>query len=338
MEALTQSVLRFSDRHDLLPHHARIVVAVSGGPDSLCLLHLLHHEIGPRRSLELHVAHLDHRLRADSQHDAQFVAATATAWALPFTIGTSDVAALARETHTGLEAAGRTARYAFLVHTAQQIGARAIAVGHTADDQAETVIQRVLRGAGVHGLAAMRPRRFALDPPPAEHPPLFIVRPLLQTTRAAVEAYCAAYELRPRTDPTNESGPFLRNRVRDHILPLLKTYNPSIVDTLGRVARVCAVDDDLLEALADDAWQQAAQHMADQVVFEREHFEQTHPAIQRRLVRRSVQTLRPHVELQAQHIDLVLDAITMRRRRMQLPGGLWLHNDAHSVVITTRSE
>jgi len=336
MPALLQPVLRFSDQHDLLPHNARVVVAVSGGPDSLCLLHLLHHHIAPRRNLQLHVAHLDHQLRADSQYDAQFVANVATTWALPFTIGTTDVGVLARDTHTGLEAAGRTARYEFLIHTARQVGAHAIAVGHTANDQAETVIQRLLRGAGVGGLAAMRPKRSAIDPPPSELAPLFIIRPLLQTTRAAVEAYCAAYGLQPHTDPTNESGPFLRNRVRDHILPLLKSYNPSVVATLGRVAHVCAIDDDLLEALADDAWQQVAQQTAAQVVLNRPYFTQTHPAIQRRLVRRSVQTLRPHVELQAQHIDLVLDAISIGRRRLQLPGGLWLRNDAHTIMV--RSE
>jgi tRNA(Ile)-lysidine synthase len=280
---------------------------------------------------------LDHQLRADSHQDAQFVADLAAAWKLPFTLGTTDVAALARQTRTGIEAAGRAARYRFLIRTAYDVGASIIAVGHTADDQAETVIQRLLRGAGVGGLAAMRPKRLALDPPPLDRPPLHVVRPLLQTTRVEVEAYCAAHHLQPRVDPTNKTGPFLRNRVRDHILPLLKTYNPSIVDTLGRVARVCADDDDLLEALADNAWQHVAQQAASQVMFERNQFLQQHRAIQRRLVRRGVQTLQPHVELGAQHIDLALDAIVIARRRLQLPSGMWLRNDPHLVVMTTHS-
>ena len=341
MTALIQSVLRFADRHDLLPHNARIVVAVSGGPDSVCLLHLLHHYIAPRRSLQLHVAHLDHQLRADSQHDAQYVAALAAAWGLPFTLGTTDVAALAQETHTGLEAAGRAARYPFLIRTAYEWGAHAIAVGHTADDQAETVIQRMLRGAGVGGLAAMRPKRPALDPSLLDRPPLpdrlplHIIRPLLNTSRADVEAYCAAHDLQPRRDPTNETGPFLRNRIRDHILPLLKTYNPSITQTLGRIARVCADDDDLLAMLADDAWHLLAQQTNERVVFDRQLFMATHRAIQRRVVHRSVQVLRSHVELQAQHIDLALDAIVAQRRRLQLPGDLWLHTNKRTVTITT---
>jgi len=338
MTALLQSVLRFSDRYDLLPHHARVVVAVSGGPDSVCLLHLLHRHVAPRRNLELHVAHLDHQLRDDSQHDAQFVAALAAAWELPCTLGTTDVAALARETHTGLEAAGRAARYPFLIRTAYEWGAHAIAVGHTADDQAETVIQRVLRGAGVGGLAAMRPKRPALDPLPRDRPPLHIIRPLLNTSRADVEVYCAAYGLQPRRDPTNETGPFLRNRIRDHILPLLKTYNPSITQTLGRVARVCADDDDLLAMLADDAWHRLAQQTTERVVLDRQLFLATHRAIQRRLVRRSVQVLRSHVEPQAQHIDLALDAIGVQRRRMQLPGDLWLYTNKRTITITTHAK
>lgn len=338
MTALLQSVLRFSDRHDLLPHNARIVVAVSGGPDSVCLLHLLHYYVAPRRNLELHVAHLDHQLRADSQHDAQFVAALAAAWELPFTLGTIDVAALAQETRTGLEAAGRAARYDFLIPTAYEWGAHAIAVGHTADDQAETVIQRVLRGAGVGGLAAMRPKRLALDPPPPDRLPLHIIRPLLTTLRADVEAYCTAHDLQPRHDWTNETGPFLRNRIRDHILPLLKTYNPSMMQTLGRVARVCADDDDLLAMLADDAWHRLAQQTNDRVVLNRQQFLATHRAIQRRVVRRSVQVLRSHVEPQAQHIDLALDAIVAQRRRIQLPGNLWLRTNKRTVTITTHAE
>jgi tRNA(Ile)-lysidine synthase len=338
MTALLQSVLRFSDRHDLLPHHARIVVAVSGGPDSVGLLHLLHHDITPRRNLELHVAHLDHRLRPDSHNDAQFVAALAAAWELPFTLDATDVAALAQETHTGLEATGRAARYEFLVRTAGEWGAHAIAVGHTADDQAETVIQRMLRGAGVGGLAAMRPKRAALDSQPSDRQPLHIIRPLLTTSRADVEAYCAAHDLQPRHDPTNKTGPFLRNRIRDHILPLLKTYNPSIMQTLGRVARVCADDDDLLAMLADDAWHRLAQQTPDRVVLDRQLFMATHRAIQRRLVRRSVQALRSHVESQAQHIDLALDAIVAQRRRMQLPGDLWLYTNKRTITITTHAQ
>jgi tRNA(Ile)-lysidine synthetase-like protein len=331
--SLLEHVLRFSDQHHLLPPNASVVVAVSGGPDSLCLLHLLH-RIAPQRGLQLHVAHLDHRLRPDSHTDAQFVAETAAAWGVPCTLGTVDVASLAQQTHTGLEAAGRAARYAFLIDTARKIGAQAIALGHTADDQAETVLLRLLRGAGIGGLAAMRPKRPALADLPTDMLLLDIVRPLLNTTRSEVEAYCATHQLHPRIDPTNSTGPFLRNRMRDHILPLLKAYNPSIVATLGRVARVCAEDNDLLETLANSAWQSLAQVEQGSVSFDRQQFGELHHALQRRLLRRGVQVLVPNVELEARHVDLALDAITAQRRRLQLPKGLWLHNDRRTISIT----
>ncbi|HEX6293101.1 MAG TPA: tRNA lysidine(34) synthetase TilS [Herpetosiphonaceae bacterium] len=325
MATLLEQVSAFSDRYALLGTGATVVVAVSGGPDSLCLLHLLH-GLAPERKLRLHVAHLDHQLRPDSAADAEFVARTAAAWRLPVTLGREDVAAIARERRTGIEATARAVRLRFLVETAQTVGAETIALGHTADDQAETVLLRLLRGAGPSGLGAMRPRRTAdVDLLQPEQPPIALVRPLLETTRAQVEAHCAEHHLEPRYDSSNQLPIYLRNRVRDHIIPLLKTYNPSIVATLGRTARVCAEEDDLLNELVERAWQDVAQLQADGILLDRQHFMQLHRALQRRLLRKAAQLLAAQAELEARHIDLILAAIVDGRRRVQLPQKLWLH-------------
>lgn len=316
--ALIDRVRAFCDRYELLPDDSTVVVAVSGGPDSLCLLHLLQ-RLSHMRRLRLHVAHLDHQLRSDSSADARFVAEMAATMQLPITVGRADVAALARARRRGLEEAARLARLSFLERVARSIDADRIALGHTADDQAETVVLRLMRGAGPAGLAAMRPRRRlrAADP---QSP--WIVRPLLETTRAEVEAYCREHALAPRRDPSNESDMYLRNRVRGYILPLLKTYNPNIVATLGRTARVCADEDDLLSELTEQAWQRIARVDGEAIAIDRSAFAALHRALQRRVLQHAAAI--SGIALEAKHLDLLLDGIAANRRRIQTPGGGWL--------------
>lgn len=321
MTARMEQVLAFCDRYALLPTGATIVVAVSGGPDSLCLLHLLG-RIATERRLRLHVAHLDHRLRPDSAADAAFVVQIAAEWQIPVSVEQADVGMIARERRAGIEETARAIRSRFLLETALEIGADAIALGHTADDQAETVVLRLLRGAGPSGLAAMRPKRPA-DEYSGVSPQVMLIRPLLETSRAEVETYCTEQQLTPRYDSSNESPIFTRNRVRGYIIPLLKTYNPAIVATLGRTARICAEEDELLSELAEQVWASIAQTDANSVTFDRQRWQQLHRAIQRRLIRKAAQTLDTAAELEAKHIDAILAAIADNRRRVQLPRGLW---------------
>jgi tRNA(Ile)-lysidine synthase len=178
----------------------------------------------------------------------------------------------------------------------------------------------LLRGAGPSGLAAMRPRRRLDEADPAAP---WLIRPLLDTPRAAIEAYCVAQKLQPRYDGSNQSPIYARNRVRHHILPLLKTYNPAIIATLGRTARICAEDAALLHELADDLWHAAAVIDADGIVIDRARFEAAHPALKRRIVQRAAGML-TDAPIDAKHIDLALQAIAGGRRRVQLPGRVWL--------------
>ncbi len=154
---LVSEVQHAIQSHKLIDPADTVVVGVSGGPDSLCLLHVLH-QLAPDLSLRLHVAHLNHGLRgAEADADAAFVQETAAAWGLPVAVGRVDVAALAQQAGMSLEEAARHARYSFLAEEARRVGARIIAVGHTADDQAETVLMHFLRGSGLAGLRGMQP-------------------------------------------------------------------------------------------------------------------------------------------------------------------------------------
>ncbi len=215
-----------------------LVVAVSGGPDSLALLHVLvtlREEFG----LTLHVATFDHRIRgAASAADVRFVQEIAGRWGVPATTGSDDVPARARQWSLSLEAAGRKARYAFFVQVAEKVGAGQIALGHNQDDQAETVLMHVIRGAGLAGLRGMLPRTpiSAMGVPSAS--PLVAVRPLLDIPRAAIDEYLRALDIAPRTDPTNTDRAYVRNRIRHEIMPLLEAINPQARNALAHTARI----------------------------------------------------------------------------------------------------
>ena len=264
---IEQQVTRYIQRHRLFAGlgDAPLLVAVSGGPDSLALLHLLRGMAG-RGGLALHAAHLDHGMRgAAGAADAAWVAATCAAWDIPCTVGTADVPAFAAAHRLSPEDAARRVRYAFLYGAARQVGAGAVAVGHTADDQVETVLLRLLRGTGPRGLAGMRPRRpFTPDPLaaplladwgfPAADAPLRLVRPLLATWRAAIESYCAAHGLEPRLDATNADPVYARNRVRREVVPLLETVAPGAKRRIWQLARQQAARNDALDRHLAAAW------------------------------------------------------------------------------------
>ena len=249
------------EEYGLLSPGETVVVAVSGGPDSLCLLHLLR-RLEKEYGLTLHVAHLHHGLRGpDADADADFVRAIAAGWGLACSVERVDVPALARREGLAFEEAARQARYTFLSRVARRLGARTIAVGHNADDQSETVLMHWLRGSGLAGLRGMLPRTPLTDyrllgsaVGEMDSPALYLVRPLLEVPRAEIEAYCERHGLEPRFDRSNLDTTYFRNWLRHTVLPLLAQHNPNIAAVLRRSARVIGDDYVLLRDLLAEAW------------------------------------------------------------------------------------
>ena len=220
-----------------IPDDVHLVLAVSGGPDSMALLRGAARLVGTdARQWRLTVAHLDHALRPGSADDATFVADAAAALGLPFESRRTDVAALARSEGRSIEDAGREARYRFLEEIAPA-GAW-IATAHTADDAAETILMNLLRGSGLGGVRGIPARRGR------------VIRPLLGHRRESLRAMLDAAGIAYRTDPSNDDPAHLRNRVRNEVLPMLDGLRPGAVERIGRFARLAADDDDLLDALA----------------------------------------------------------------------------------------
>lgn len=256
MGDLLAPVRLFADRHSLLPDAATVVVGLSGGPDSLCLLHLLK-RLAEAKQLHLHVAHLNHGLRgADAAEDAAFAETLAARYGLPFTGERVNAGALALP-GVSQEEAARQARYAFLARVAHHVGAAIIAVGHHADDQAETVLMHFLRGSGVAGLGGMLPRTpladYRLADAPALPRELWLVRPLLGVTRPEILTYCAQHGLTPRLDASNADVTIYRNRLRHELLPLLESYNPRIRQVLAHTADVMAGEHETLQHVTGEA-------------------------------------------------------------------------------------
>jgi len=295
MADLLGKVARFARRYDLFLAGQILVAGVSGGPDSLCLLHILT-RLAPGLDLQLHVAHLNHGLRgAEAEADARFVATLAHAWKLHVAVGTADVAGLARREGLSLEEAARHARYRFLADVAGSVGARLIAVGHSADDQAETVLMHLLRGSGVAGLRGMLPRTdlsdYHLGAQVAQ--PVVLVRPLLETTRAEIRAYCEREGLEPRTDESNAALTFFRNRLRHSLMPLLEEYNPAIREVLAHTATLMAGEYEVLAESVERAWTEILRGAGhDEVYLDRAAWRALPVALQRATLRHGIQQLR----------------------------------------------
>jgi len=281
-------------------NEAHLVLAVSGGPDSFALLHGAARVVqADMRRWCLSVAHLDHALRSDSADDGRFVADAAAALRLPCEIRRTDVAALARAEGRSIEEAGREARYRFLEEIAPE-GAL-IAVAHTADDAAETVLMNLLRGSGLSGVRGIPPRRGR------------VIRPLLGERRDILRGLLDDAGIAYRLDPTNDDPSFLRNRIRGEVLPLLEDLRAGAVDRIGQFARLAGDDDVLLNEIAAA---DLAGRMRDGGVDWRDP---PGPALGRRVLRLAIGDPAPSAE----RIDALLEVAGGQRGgvRIELGGG-----------------
>jgi tRNA(Ile)-lysidine synthase len=323
-QELVATVARAVAEHTLWAPGAPLLVAVSGGADSLCLLGALldlraHHD--PHAPGELVVATLDHGLRGlAGAADAAWVAGMAHSLGLRCLTATVDAQTEARIQHLSLEDAARQLRYRFLRQVARDVGVTRIVLAHTRDDQAETLLLHLLRGAGLSGLAGMRPLRGD------------IARPLLAVSRAQTLAYCAARGWEPRDDETNHDERYVRNRVRRRLLPEMERINPRARQALARAANALADDDDALEQRVELIWSEILEEEAPRTISLRlEELANQPRALRRRLIRRASARLlasddpeAPTTRLEERHIALIerLALTEATGATLDLPGDL----------------
>lgn len=295
------------------------MAAVSGGPDSCCLLHVLA-SLREELSLAIQVAHLDHGLREDSAADALYVKQLAEGWGLPVRIQRADVKGYRREKGLGLEEAAREVRYRFLAGVAGEFGTPFIVTGHTMNDQAETVLLHIIRGTGLKGLIGLKSLSPWTD---GEHRAI-LVRPLLKIKRAETENYCRQAALEPRQDATNLLLAPLRNRIRLKLLPELKEYNPGIEEALLRLAATAEGDLAYLEAEIDTKWGLVVREGEEAVALDKAALRGLAPALQRHFLRRVIERLPGGLrDVEMSHIESLVAGLDLRAGlSIALPHGI----------------
>ena len=320
-------------KYNLLSKDDKVLIGVSGGPDSVALtliLNLLKREL----SLRLYIAHLDHRLRKNSNKDREFVRALAKKLNLPFISKKINVNRLPRK--GSLEEIAREARLKFLFKVAKRVEANKIALGHNQDDQAETVLMRLIRGTGLAGLSSILPKRKIGN--------WVIIRPLIEIPRKAIDSYLKRRRVKPCLDLSNKNTVYFRNRIRNRLLPILgKDYNPKIKEILANLAQIAAYDYDYLEKASVKAFHRLKRPLSKRrgksstgIRLRLDRLSRLHPSIQRLALRFAIAQIKgSRRQLSFRHIKEIDDLVFFRPigSIVDLPQGLAVCKDKGCLYI-----
>lgn len=225
---LHEKLLKTIQKYNLIQKQDKIVIGVSGGPDSMCLLDSLYC-LKEKLGIEIVVAHVNHMIRKEAEEETAYVKKYCNKHDIPCYIKKVEVIALAKEQKLGTEEMGRKIRYDFFIEVAKKAGANKIATAHNANDNAETVFMNILRGSGISGLKGIELKRNLQD--------VEVIRPLRECTRNEIEQYCKEQKLNPKIDSSNLENDYTRNKIRNIVIPYLqKEFNPNIIKGLNRLS------------------------------------------------------------------------------------------------------
>jgi tRNA(Ile)-lysidine synthase len=344
---LESKIIDFIQQYSLISPEEIVVVGVSGGADSVCLLHVLA-KWQKVLGIKFHVAHLNHQLRGvESEADAKYVSDLAGSLGIPITIDRQDVAAYRSERNFSVEEAARELRYAFLARVAREVGANRIAIGHTKDDQVETILMHILRGTGITGLCGLAPcspmpydKQGMSLRAPTSRGNLLVIRPLLDITREETTSYCREHQLDPRIDSSNRSLSFFRNRLRLQLLPLLRQYSPGVDQALLRLADIAKEDKAFIEQQASELWGEVARQENNAIYLDKKQVASLPIALQRQLLRAAVTKLAGDTrDIEASHIEAARSLLNKAvGKRISLPHALVCHGGYSELVITSTAK
>lgn len=287
------------DECQILVDHP-VVVGVSGGPDSLCLLDVLY-----RSGYPVVVAHFNHKLRSSADDEAQVVRQITEAYGFQFILGEGEVKERVARESESIEEAARNERYRFLFSCAESMGAEGVVVGHSADDQVETVLMHLLRGAGVDGLSGMQVRTL----PNAWSAEIPLLRPLLSTWRSEILEYCQRRGIDPIFDASNEDQALYRNRLRHELIPFLETYNPAVRRLIWRTAEVMRGESELIAEIVSSVWERCLIIQGeDFLAIDSQLCSQQNLSVQRHILRKAIAIFRPGLrDINFNAVELALE-------------------------------
>lgn len=224
---IKEKVIETIQKHNLIKNGDKIVIGVSGGPDSICLLHILN-DLKETYNIQIYVAHINHMIRKEAVEDEQYVQDMCKTLNIPCYIKKENVAEKSKKEKIGEEEAGRKVRYDFFEEILQKTKSNKIATAHTKNDLSETIIMNLLRGTGINGLKGIEPIRDEK-----------YIRPLIELNREEIEQYCKQKKLNPKEDKTNKENKYTRNKVRNIVIPYIKQeFNPNIIESLYRLSEI----------------------------------------------------------------------------------------------------
>ncbi|HHW60544.1 MAG TPA: tRNA lysidine(34) synthetase TilS [Syntrophomonadaceae bacterium] len=304
----------------------RVIVAVSGGPDSMVLLHILH-RLSSSLSCELIAAHLNHQLRPEADDEQSFVETVCQEWNLPCYSHKVDIAARAAEQKRNIEELGREERYQFFDTLAARLAADKIATAHHEDDQAETVLMNMIRGTGIKGLRGILPVQGK------------VIRPLLSISKNDILSYAEENGLAYCTDASNQDPSFLRNRIRHHLLPSLqKDYNPQMVRSLSNLAHIALHENAWMEEETDRCWLAVLREQQPHMIsLDLQEVAGLHPALQHRIFLRALSILTGEEGWGWQDVDQIVDLSSRpgSSRRLELKKQLRVFKSYDTMIFTT---
>ena len=322
-------VFKIINKYTLVKSDNSIIVGVSGGPDSVALIRILH-SINTAKNLHLrfYVAHLNHQLRGkSSEEDAQFAENLSKELSLPFILKNVNIQEIAAQTKRSIEETARIERYKFFTESSQKYNASAVALGHTADDNAETILHRIIRGTGILGLEGI-----PINRPLTTDSAIQIVRPLLFTWRREIIDYLGKEQQNYRTDVSNYETTYFRNKIRLELIPLLeKQFNPNIKNTLIQLCQIFSANNEYLSLEAKKILKDSTIESAAGSYTLNTHFLTKQPKILQHLVFQEILNIMeiPLKEITYEHYTKILNEIAKkgRGRHFQLPGKLYLWHE-----------
>lgn len=292
-------VLDYIKKNNLIRENDKILVAVSGGPDSICLLNILYN-IKEKLKIELYVAHVNHLIRKEAKSDAECVKEFCDSKNIEFFYKECDVKEKAQTEKISTEEAGRNARYEFFEEIANKYSINKIAIGHNKNDLAETLIMNILRGTGTQGLKAILNKNGKY------------IRPLLDVDREKIEEYCEKNNLKPRIDLTNFENNYTRNKIRNIVIPYVKKeFNPNIVETLTRLSQIATEEQDFINLEVEKAYKKILlSEGSENIKISGKKFVEIHTAIQKRTILYIINRLFGNTkQIEKKHIEDIIKLI-----------------------------
>lgn len=324
---MIENVLSIIEENKMFNKGDRVIVAVSGGPDSICLLHILY-VLKKRLGITLYAAHVNHCLRGEEgDEDESYVRKFCERLSIEFKSLKVDVNFIAKEKKISCESAGREVRYNFFGELKEELKAQKIAIAHNANDQAETVLMRIMRGAGLQGLTGISPVRDNI-----------FVRPLIRTARDEIEKYCDNNNLQPRIDRTNLETIYSRNKIRLELIPYIENnFNRDIITALNRLSDIIKIDNDYLNYISRERFKKYCEIKIQKVIIFKEAFLED-KAVLVRMIRMSLEAVEGNLkDIEKIHVSSIIDVQKCSTgKEIMLPHNLVALNDYGNVVVKKR--